>query len=61
MHRLKLTDQKLDSLIDGITSIAKQKEPLGQVRDIVNAYDVDLRLLYRRGPPHYVGIGADPD
>lgn len=31
LKRLKLTEQKIDSLVDGIRCIAKQAEPLGQV------------------------------
>lgn len=31
LNRLRLTDQKLDSLVDGIRSIARQEEPVGKV------------------------------
>jgi delta-1-pyrroline-5-carboxylate synthetase len=31
LNRLKLTDQKLDALVDGIRSIANQDEPLNKI------------------------------
>jgi gamma-glutamyl phosphate reductase len=45
LKRLKLTSEKIDSLVDGIRCIAKQEEPLDQVRDLRVSLSDDVCFL----------------